>query len=197
MRALAALPFTALLGRSAMAARQTPTSTEGPFYPTPRMRFADIDNNLVKISGVVEEAGGEIVILKGTVRNQQGAPVAGARVEIWQCDVNGRYLHAGDRNASVPRDPAFQGFGHTITDAGGAYAFRTIKPVPYPGRTPHIHVKVLHAGGELTSQLYLKGHPLNARDFIFQRLSPADRRAVSMAFAPSPDGPLAEVDIVV
>ena len=120
----------------------TPSAAEGPFYPPSGMRFDDVDSDLVKVAGKVEQAGGEIVTLAGKVLDASGKPVAGARIEIWQCDVNGRYLHRGDRGGAT-RDDGFQGFGHDITQADGVYVFRTIKPVPYTGRAPHIHVKVL------------------------------------------------------
>ena len=194
LKCLAAVSFTALAPKIAMAAR-TPSATEGPFYPTEAMRFADADNDLVKIDGAVRSAGGEVLILKGRVLDSAGKPVAGARVEIWQCDANGRYLHTGDRGR-VARDDAFQGFGHVVTGPDGAYAFRTIKPVPYPGRTPHIHVKILHGGQELTTQFYINDHALNAGDFLYQRMSDAEKRAVGMTFAEGADGPEATVDIL-
>lgn len=177
------------------AAVATPDSAEGPFYPTKAMRFADIDNDLIKIAGAVREAGGEIFRLFGQVRDRQGAPVAGARVEIWQVDVNARYLHTGDRGGK-PRDSAFQGFGHDVTDDQGFYAFRTIKPVPYPGRAPHIHVKVIAAGRTLTTQFYISGDPANAGDALYRRLSAEEREVVEMRFAGSADDLSAQVDIV-
>jgi protocatechuate 3,4-dioxygenase, beta subunit len=176
-------------------ALQTPPSTEGPFYPTPAMRFEDADNNLVWIADQVETAGGEIIVLKGRVLDGAGNPVQGARVEIWQCDVNGRYLHSGDRRRP-PRDAAFQGFGHVVTGPDGQYAFRTIKPVPYPGRTPHIHVKAFHSGKELTTQYYIAGHRQNASDFLFERMTAEEQAAVSMVFSNGADGPETVVDIV-
>ncbi len=194
-RMLAVLGSLAVIvaGRPALA-RQTPSASEGPFYPTPRMRFADADNDLVKIKGEVESAGGEVIVLKGRVLDEAGNPVPQARVEIWQCDVNGRYLHPGD-DGGVARDAAFQGFGHVVTGADGEYAFRTIKPVPYPGRTPHIHVKVFHGGRELTSQFYIAGHELNARDGLFRRMSEQEQEAVSMVFRQGNDGQEAVIDI--
>lgn len=189
------LPFVATLPAFA-AARRTPPATEGPFYPTHSMRFADADNDLVKIAGLVEDAGGEVIVLKGHIRDRAGRPVAGARVEIWQCDANGRYLHTGDRAGGTPRDPAFQGFGYVVTGADGAYAFRTIKPVSYPGRTPHIHAKIIHRRRVLTTQFYIAGHKQNAGDWLYQRMSSRDQRAVSMVFANGADILETTVDIV-
>lgn len=188
-----ALPAAPLLH----AAARTPASYEGPFYPTPAMRHDDVDNDLVKITGLVQQAGGEIVRLEGRVLDSNGVPLAGARVEIWQCDVNGRYLHSRDFGWTR-RDSGFQGFGHDIAQADGSYAFRTIKPVPYTGRTPHIHLKVLLAGEErLVTQLYLPDHPGNARDFLYKMVPSEERERVTMVFDEASPEPLARLDLVV
>jgi protocatechuate 3,4-dioxygenase beta subunit len=89
-------------------------------------------------------ASGTILHLAGRVLDPEGRPVRGVRVEIWQCDAFGVYHHARDRCG--PADANFQGFGQTTVDDQGAYRFRTIEPVPYPGRTPHIHLKVAGPG---------------------------------------------------
>ncbi|MEM9604140.1 MAG: protocatechuate 3,4-dioxygenase [Pseudomonadota bacterium] len=149
---------------AAARSTRTPRAAEGPFYPTESMRYSDRDNDLVRRRDRVREAGGEVLHLHGTVADRDGRPLSGARVEIWQCDVNGRYLHTGDRGGRA-RDPDFQGFGFDRTDGEGRYRFRTLVPVAYPGRTPHIHVKVLAGQRELlTTQFYLADHPDNARD---------------------------------
>lgn len=180
-RVLSALGLSTV-AQPALASDPTPSATEGPFYPTPAMRRTDVDNDLVKIVGQVHEAGGEVMMLNGRVLDANGAPLPDHRVEIWQCDMNGKYLHSADRQA-IEFDAAFQGFGHDITGSDGAYQFRTIKPVTYPGRTPHIHVKVFNGAQEvLTTQFYIDGHPANGRDRIFGRLSAADAAAVSMVF---------------
>lgn len=195
-RALTALGL-ATLAKPLSAAGLTPSATEGPFYPTPPMRRADVDNDLVKIIGTVQEAGGQVVTLTGRILDKAGNPLAGHRIEIWQCDTNGKYLHTGDRQ-SIPFDPAFQGFGHDITDAEGRYVFRTIKPVTYPGRTPHIHVKVFNDTREvLTTQFYIDGHPSNRRDRLFNRMSSRQAEAVSMVFKPTAQGDIATLDVVV
>lgn len=189
---MTAIAFAGLSGPKAVqAAIATPSAAEGPFYPTDSMRHPDTDNDLVKIAGLVREAGGEIFRLHGRVLDRSGRPIRGARVEIWQVDMNARYLHTGDRGGK-PRDAAFQGFGHDVTDAAGNYQFRTIKPVAYPGRTPHIHVKAFTGMRELTTQFYLANHPLNAGDFLFQRMSMEEQRAVEMVLV----GERADVEIV-
>ncbi|WP_323771589.1 protocatechuate 3,4-dioxygenase [Antarctobacter sp.] len=180
-----------------LAATLTPGATEGPFYPTPPMRHADVDNDLVKIIGTIREAGGEVITLKGRVLDREGQPRAGHRIEIWQCDMNGKYLHSGDRQ-NIDFDAAFQGFGHDITGPDGTYSFRTIKPVTYPGRTPHIHVKVFNGDTELlTTQFYIDGHAANGRDRIFNRMSKAEATAVSMVFTVGGTGEETTVDVVV
>lgn len=199
-RTLGALGMTAL-AKPALASEPTPVAAEGPFYPSPAMRRADVDNDLVKIIGSVQEAGGEVFTLKGRITDTDGSPLAEHRIEIWQCDLNGKYLHSGDRQA-IAFDPAFQGFGHDITDADGSYEFRTIKPVTYPGRTPHVHVKVFQGPSDsdrelLTSQFYIAGHPANGRDRIFNRLSETDANAVSMTFDIVGGSEQAVVDVVV
>ena len=58
-------------------------------------------------------------------------------------------------------------------------------PVEYPGRTPHIHMKVVDSGKVLlTTQLYLEGHPLNDSDFLFRAMSETEREMNSMKLVP-------------
>lgn len=186
----------AVVPNAAHALIATPKSTEGPFYPTPAMRFDDADNDLVRIEGKVRASGGHIIHLTGQVLDGDGSPVSGAQVEIWQCDANGRYLHDRD-DRNVERDTGFQGFGHDVTGKDGKYRFRTIRPVPYPGRTPHIHVKVFTARRTLTTQVYLAGDPGNERDVLYRRLSPAELEAVEMRFEMRDGVPTTTVNLVV
>lgn len=163
------------LGAHAVERLLTPAQSRGPFYPIELP--LDSDNDLTRVQGRDGMAKGEIVELFGQVVDRNGRPVGGVQVEIWQCDVHGRYHHPGDRR-DVPLDPNFQGYGRFVTGADGGYRFRTIKPVPYPGRTPHIH---FHLSGPemapLTTQMYLKDAPQNARDFLFNRLRDERARA--------------------
>src|SRR5439155_9219024 len=113
---------------------RTPRLTEGPFYPD-RLPL-DTDNDLVIVSNAVTPALGEVTHLTGRLLSQAGEPIRDAVVEIWQVDAKGVYLHTAD-SGRRQRDANFQGFGRFTTGSTGAYRFRTIKPVPYPGRTPH------------------------------------------------------------
>src|SRR5262249_2646072 len=142
---------------------RTPRMTEGPFYP-PRLPL-DTDNDLILINSSITPAVGEVTYLSGRVLSAAGVPIRNAVVEIWQCDARAIYLAQGPRAGRG--DVNFQGFGRFTTGSTGEYSFRTIKPVPYPGRTPHIHVKVKRGGRELlTTQLFINGHAGNRSDGI-------------------------------
>src|SRR5438105_2747127 len=165
---------------------RTPPQTEGPFYPNKLP--LDTDNDLLVINDNITPAVGEVTHLSGRVLDAGGNPVRNALVEIWQCDAKGVYLHTADSGRKTA-DKNFQGFGRFLTGSNGEYYFRTIKPVPYPGRTPHIHFKVKRTGKELlTTQCYVKGHPGNARDGIYRSLrDPKARDAVTVDFTPLAD----------
>lgn len=148
-----------------------PFMTEGPFYPDTLP--LDTDNDLLVINDAAKPGLGTIAYLSGRVLDIKGNPVRNATVEIWQCDNNGVYYHSRDSGRRLgERDLHFQSFGRTITGADGTYNFRTIKPVPYTGRTPHIHVKVWLGGRDiLTSQILVKEYAKqNARDGLARRL---------------------------
>jgi protocatechuate 3,4-dioxygenase beta subunit len=161
----------------------TPKQTEGPFYPSKLP--LDTDNDLIVLNDALTPAVGEITHLTGRILDAKGDPIRNALVEIWQCDNNGAYLHPGSDNGQR-RDGNFQGFGRFLTASTGEYYFRTIKPVPYPGRTPHIHFKIKRGGKELlTTQCYIRGEPGNERDGIFRSIrDPKAREALVADFVP-------------
>jgi protocatechuate 3,4-dioxygenase beta subunit len=163
----------------------TPAQTEGPFYPDKLP--LDQDNNLIVINGRQAPAAGEVTDLTGRILDLHGKPLRGVTIEIWQVDHNGHYIHSAD--ASAKNDANFQGFGRFETGRNGEYRFRTIKPVPYPGRAPHIHVKLRKGGLELlTTQLYVQGHPLNGRDGVLRGIGDIrQRQSVMVPFLPSKD----------
>jgi protocatechuate 3,4-dioxygenase, beta subunit len=170
-------------GLYAEALTRTPAQTEGPFYPNHLP--LDTDNDLLVINDGITPGVGEVTYVSGRILDARGEPIRGALVEIWQCDANGAYLHTGTSNANK-RDKNFQGFGRFMTGSSGEYLFRTIKPVPYPGRTPHIHYKVKRSGKELlTTQCYIKGHPGNEKDGIWRSIKDEQQRAaITVDFAP-------------
>ena len=172
--------------------RPTPAQTEGPFYPVVLPDDTDFD---LLAHGKLRYTRGTATWLAGAVTDTTGRPLRGAVVEIWQCDQQGHYHHPGDGGSA---DPAFQGFGRVVAGSDGAYRFRTIRPAPYTGRTPHIHVKVRLAQRELlTTQLYVEGDPGNERDMLWRRLNAADRAAITVPFRPAADGMQARFLIVV
>lgn len=151
---------------------RTPKMTEGPFYPD-RLPL-DTDNDLIILGDELTPALGTVFHLSGRVLSPSGEPVRSALVEIWQVDNSGMYIHsksAGDR-----RDANFQGYGRFLTGLDGRYYFRTIRPVRYPGRTPHIHVAVSTKGQrQLTTQLMFENDPGNAKDRLFNRVDKKDQ----------------------
>lgn len=183
-----------LLGARAQppARRPTPAQTEGPFYPVALP--ADSDADLLR-NGPLHYGQGTPATVTGSVTGLDGRPLAGVQVEIWQCDGDGHYHHPGDGGRA---DPAFQGFGRVQADAQGRWRFRTIRPVAYAGRTPHIHFKVRSGSHELlTTQLYVLGDPHNERDGLWRRLDPPDRAAVTVPFRSGADSLQAEFPIVI
>jgi protocatechuate 3,4-dioxygenase beta subunit len=171
---------------------RTPAQTEGPFYPDKLP--LDTDNDLIIINDRLTPAVGTITYVSGKILDARGNPVRNAAVEIWQCDNHGAYLHSRSGNADN-RDGNFQGFGRFVTGRSGEYLFRTIKPVPYPGRTPHIHFKVKLGGRDvLTTQCYIKGHPGNERDGIWRSIRDEKLRdLVTVDFLPLPGSRIGEL----
>jgi protocatechuate 3,4-dioxygenase, beta subunit len=170
----------------------TPVQTEGPFYPVQLPTDTDAD---LLVQGPRRYAKGQAAWLDGQLLDAQGRVLRGGTVEIWQCDADGHYHHPGDGGRA---DPAFQGFGRATVDAEGRFRFRTMKPVAYSGRTPHIHVKVkLGARELLTTQLYVEGDAGNAGDGIWRRLSAEQRAAVTLPYRRATDGWQAQCRLVV
>jgi protocatechuate 3,4-dioxygenase beta subunit len=162
----------------------TPSQTEGPYYPVEIP--ADSDHDLL-VNGTRTYATAHRTKLTGTVVDVDGKPLKGGVVEIWQCDEQGHYHHPGDGGRA---DPSFQGFGRATIDAEGRYAFVTMKPAKYSGRTPHIHVKVKVGRHDLlTTQLYVEGDPGNERDGLWRRLrTPEQKAALTVPFVSAGDG---------
>lgn len=188
-----ALGLVAAHGREAIAQvhAPTPSMTEGPFYP----EQWDPSPTRTLIRGPLARTV-PTMALSGRVIDEHDVPVAGARIEIWQCDPLAHYHHSRD----VPpaeRDPGFAGFGWQATGNDGTYTFTTIRPVPYPGRTPHIHFAV-HARGypRLITQMFMPEDPGNARDGLFRSMVREDRAALTARISGDAGAPQARFDLV-
>ncbi len=171
---------------------RTPAQTEGPYYPDHLP--LDTDNDLIVINKSLTPAVGEITHLSGRITDAKGEPLKGAVIEIWQVDSKGVYIHSRDPHHGAG-DANFQGYGRFETASNGEYRFRTIKPVAYPGRTPHIHVKVSKGERELlTTQCYVQGETQNERDGVLRGIRDERQRAsVIVPFAPVKDSKIGEL----
>jgi protocatechuate 3,4-dioxygenase beta subunit len=189
---LGATAFNSVRGAFAEELDRTPRLTEGPFYPDKLP--LDTDNDLLIINDSITSAVGEITHLSGKVLESNGSPIRNATIEIWQVDNQGVYLNTRD-STGRDRDTNFQGFGRFTTGSTGEYYFRTIKPVPYTGRTPHIHVMVKKGGRELlTTQIFVNGHAQNKGDMVLGGLrEPLERELVLVDFKPLKDSKIGEL----
>ena len=172
-----------LPGAFAEELSQTPRLTEGPFYPDKLP--LDKDNDLIIVGDSTTPAVGQITHLTGRIMDRDGKPVKDAQIEIWQVDAHGIYLNTRD-SGHHPYDKNFQGYGTFVTGSKGEYRFRTIKPVPYSGRTSHIHFRVNQRGREvLTTQVFINGFEQNFRDGVLAGIrDPLDRELVLVDFVP-------------
>ncbi|MEX2170541.1 MAG: protocatechuate 3,4-dioxygenase [Pirellulales bacterium] len=172
--------------------QRTPAQTEGPFYPNNLP--LDTDNDLLIVNDGLTPAVGDVTHLTGRILSAAGEPVRNAVVEIWQCDSNGVYLHTqgGPRDRL---DANFQGFGRFLTGSDGNYYFRTIKPVPYGPRTPHIHFAVYQGGKRaLTTQCYIRGEKQNERDGVLRSMrDPQAADLLMVDFNPLPESNIGEL----
>jgi protocatechuate 3,4-dioxygenase beta subunit len=160
--------------------RETLTERTGPVFGHGIIRAND--NDLTKqYDG---DPLGERIFVHGRVLNEDGLPVRGALIEVWQANAAGRYRHKVDGH-DAPLDPNFSGAGRLITDEEGRYFFKTIKPGPYPWgnhynawRPAHIHFSLFGAGilSRLVTQMYFPGDPLQPLDPIFNSIPDEDAR---------------------
>jgi protocatechuate 3,4-dioxygenase beta subunit len=156
----------------------TRSELTGPLFGTGSI--AELDHDLTRQHP--GEPLGERIIIEGRVVDEDGRPVAGTLVEVWQANAAGRYAHRDDTHGA-PLDPNFSGAGRALTDPDGRYRFVTIKPGAYPWlnhpnawRPAHVHFSVFGQGfaQRLITQMYFPGDPLLPLDPIFQSV-PGDR----------------------
>jgi protocatechuate 3,4-dioxygenase beta subunit len=167
---------SALLRAQEIAPRPTPAMTEGPFYPD--VLPADRDADLVTVAGRPGKASGRVLYVSGRVLDARGRPIPNARIELWQADTHGRYIHSAD-TGSAPLDPNFQGYALLASDAEGRYRIRTIQPGPYPGRTRHLHFNFAGGNTKLTTQMFFEGEKENDRDGVYRSLARDERAAAT------------------
>lgn len=156
----------------------TPSQTVGPFFHLNLLHAGDDD--LVRPG---QAPGGTIIEVGGRVLQGDGAPVNRALIEVWHADAEGRFPDAGGG-----ADPAFKGFGRSLTDKEGRYRFRTVKPGPVPGpgnalQAPHIAVSIFSAGllRRLVTRIYFADEPLNEADPVLGTIEDAEARHTLMA----------------
>ena len=172
-----ALLASARLLAQERALRATPAVALGPFYPD-RLP-SDQDADLTAVAGRPGRAAGQILYLSGRVLDTRGRPLSGARLEVWQANAHGRYIHSADGDASGALDPNFQGYASLRADAEGRYRIKTVKPAPYSGRTPHLHFNAEGGRVKLTTQMFFEGERTNERDGLYRWLSREDRSAAT------------------
>ena len=190
LAAASILPWNQVLLAQGELLPLTPGDAEGPFYPVAMP--PDTDNDLLHVASRDKVAPGQLAYIRGRVTDPAGKAIDGARVEIWQCDHGGVYDHPGDPGTF---DETFQGFGAMVSSRGGDYHFRTMRPVPYGQRTPHIHFKVKAKGFKsLTTQLYVREESTrNLADGLYMRHSKTAQQLITSIFKPLTDGPAGPV----
>lgn len=166
----------AVFAQEPLTRRGTPQLTTGPFFPLDRPDDQDWD--LTRVRGRGGVAQGVVMELRGRVTTEAGAPIPGARLDVWQTNGLGRYHHASDESGR-PYDPNFQGSAVIRADARGDYRLRTVMPLPYERRQRHIHFDVRGRQRMLITQMFFPGEP-NERDTLYPALrSPVLQRAVT------------------
>lgn len=150
----------------------TESTVLGPFFVQ--------DSPEIELGGdIAGGASGEPAWITGTVTDADGAPVAGARIEVWEADDDGMYDVQYD-------DGTLAGRAHLFTDAEGRYRFWGLTPTPYPipddgpvgrllhhagrspMRAPHLHFKVTAPGFHpLITHIFVKGDPHLDSDSVF------------------------------
>ena len=157
----------------------TLSERSGPVFG--REVLAAQDNDLT--GQHAEPPMGERIFVHGRVLDEDGHPVVGALIEVWQANAAGRYRHRVDQH-HAPIDPNFTGCGRTLSAADGSYRFKTIKPGAYPWsnhpnawRPAHIHFSIFGAGilSRLVTQMYFPGDPLHPFDPVLNSIN--DQRA--------------------
>ena len=193
-RIVAGYPQTPRRNPKQPLVRRAPTLTEltGPLGLAGRLGLLGGD-----IAGHgARQAIGQLIHLRVRVLDEDGAPVGGSVVEIWQANSAGRYIHPNDDD-HAPVDANFYGAARLVTDESGAFELRTVKPGAYPvstkdgwWRPPHVHFSLFGKVwlSRLVTQMYFPGEPLNAQDRILNAVPDAAARERTIARCVPPTG---------
>ena len=165
----------------------------GPVGMDHRVGVEELDLSRAAQDGA--RALGQLISVSGRVTDEDGAPIAGAVVEIWQANSCGKYIHELDR-FDAPLDPNFTGQGRLITDSEGSYEFLSIKPGAYPviesgwwWRPPHIHFSIFGPSwmNRYVTQIFFPGEPLNEIDLLLNGVHDEEARQSLIFEAPAPE----------
>ncbi len=127
---------------------------------------------------------GQLIHVTGRVTDEDGSPVSGVVMELWQANAAGKYVHEMDDHIA-PIDPNFTGQGRLMTDEDGRYEVFTVKPGAYPvlysgwwWRPPHIHFSILGTSwmNRFITQIFFPGEPLNEQDLLLNGVPGEDVR---------------------
>ena len=160
----------------------TLSEATGPIGLEQRLKIGDGDLSRVIPGG--PRAMGQLISVAGRVTDEDGTPIAGAVIEVWQANAAGKYIHEMDRH-EAPIDPNFTGLGRLVTGAEGEFQFRTIKPGAYPvlesdwwWRPPHIHFSILGGSwmNRFVTQIFFPGEPLNETDLLLNGVRDPEAR---------------------
>ncbi|MEM5491602.1 protocatechuate 3,4-dioxygenase subunit beta [Hoeflea sp. AS16] len=174
--------------RPLIAFANTLSETTGPVFG--HDMIGPLDNDLtLNFAQPGMSAIGERIVVQGRVLDERGQPVPNVLLEFWQANAGGRYRHKKD-SYLAPLDPNFGGCGRTVSGDDGTYAFRTVRPGPYPWpngpndwRPAHIHISVFGQAfaQRLITQMYFEGDPLIPRCPIVRTIN--DPAAIDMLVA--------------
>jgi protocatechuate 3,4-dioxygenase beta subunit len=174
--------FTRNPSRSLIQRPLTLSELTGPTALDRRLEISSEDISRVAPGG--PRAIGQYIAVMGRVVDEDGAPLVGAMIEIWQANSAGKYVHEMDRH-EAPIDPNFTGLGRFVTDAEGQYTFRSIKPGAYPvtesdwwWRPPHIHFSIFGPSwmNRFVTQIFFPGEPLNETDLLLNAVQDPEAR---------------------
>ena len=152
--------------------------------PAPADLFSIGPMDLSRTAADAPKATGQLIQVTGRVTDEDGSPMPGAVIEIWQANSAGKYVHDADRH-NAPIDPNFRGEGRLVTDAEGQFQFFSIKPGAYPvlesgwwWRPPHIHFSILGRSwmDRFVTQIFFPGEPLNETDLLLNAVPDRDVR---------------------